>query len=375
MAKRRSGSGKKQRKVRVPFRPNRLRPARDRNWTRGFHQESIETDDAAQAESVRAKGDISRKRTVTEAGEDPGEGDLHAGVVIAMRGLIAEVDEGGLLWPCTIRRVLRTLQIDSRQAVAAGDRVLFRRCTPPEAEPREGVIERLQPRMTELTRTTGERAHVIAANVDQTVIITSAREPIIKCHLIDRYLVASHAGGIEPVVCMNKVDLDEDGAGRQAAQRYAALGYRLLITSAVTGEGLDELREVLTGKTSVLAGQSGVGKSTLLNALQPDLKLRVAEVSSQTDKGKHTTTTARLLRLSFGAYVVDTPGIRALELAHVQPGELEAYFIEFAPLVPKCKFPDCTHTHEEDCAVLAALDAGEIFPERYDSYVKLLRGD
>lgn len=375
MAKNQSGGGGGKGKVRVAFRPNRLRPARDRSWTRQYRQHSFEEDESIQTESVRTKGELSRKRTVAKSPESEAPANLHPGVVIAMRGLIAEVDDGQRVWPCTIRRVLRTRRIQSRRAVTVGDRVHFRASTGRDSDQLEGVIEMVHPRLGELTRSTGGRTHVIAANVDQGLIVTSARQPIIKPHLIDRSLVACHAGGIEPVVCLNKVDLDEDGNGRQVLQRYEDLGYHTLVTSAVTGEGLDELRSTLQEKTTVLAGQSGVGKSSLLNALQPSLKLRVAEVSTLTEKGRHTTSTAHLLRLEFGGYVVDTPGIRTFDVGNIPAAEFEAYFVEFAPFLPNCKFPNCTHTHEEDCAVLEALDAGKIYPQRYDSYAKLFRGD
>ncbi|MBI5864274.1 MAG: ribosome small subunit-dependent GTPase A [Planctomycetes bacterium] len=155
-------------------------------------------------------------------------------------------------------------------------------------------------------------------------------------------------------------------------EQFRALGYRVLLTSAARGDGLDALREELRGRISVFSGQSGVGKSSLLNALQPGLRLEVSEVSDENEKGRHTTTHARLLPLSFGGYVVDTPGIRSFDLWQVEPGELEAYFVEFLPYIPQCRFNDCHHTDEQGCAVRAAADEGAIAARRYASYLKML---
>ena len=152
---------------------------------------------------------------------------------------------------------------------------------------------------------------------------------------------------------------------------YEAIGYPVLHTSTLTGEGVDDLRELLRGRISVLAGSSGVGKSSLLNAVQEGLGLRVKEVSDATGKGLHTTRHVELIPLDGGGYVADTPGIRSLALFDLEPGELDAYYREIAPLVAQCAFSDCTHTHEPNCAVRAAVADGRIFPERYDSYLRL----
>jgi ribosome biogenesis GTPase len=211
----------------------------------------------------------------------------------------------------------------------------------------------------------------VVANVDQAIIVSSAGQPPPKPNLIDRYIVSALTGDITPVICMNKMDLDADGAGAMILERYRALGYETLATSTERGDGIDDLRGKLTGKASVVAGQSGVGKSSLLNAVQPRLELKVGAVTRDTHKGRHTTTTAGLIRLDFGGYVVDTPGVRSFELARVERFQLEGYFVEFVPRVRDCKFSNCTHVHEIGCAVKAAVDAGEIHVERYESYVRL----
>jgi ribosome biogenesis GTPase len=235
----------------------------------------------------------------------------------------------------------------------------------------EGVVEQVQPRTGTLARVVGRRRHTLVANVDQVVIVASAGVPSFKPHLVDRYIVAAHAGGIEPLVCLNKVDLDEGGAARKGLKIYADLGYRTVATSAERGLGIDQLRDVLRAKCSTFAGQSGVGKSSLANAVDPSLNLRTGEVNTDLGKGRHITTTALLIKLNCGGYVVDTPGVRTFDLSAVPLHEIEMHLREFAPHIPHCKFPSCTHTHEIGCAVKAAIDAGRITPQRYESYCRM----
>ena len=370
-AKRRGRSRKSGEKVRVAFRRNRAKPARDKDWTRRQRHDAEATDDVPLTESVIAKGKLSRKRTVIEGADASGAESHATGIVVAMRGLIAEVDDGRRLWPCTVRRILRTRRTDERHPVTVGDRVRFTIEAHRQGVQSEGVIEAVEPRRGFLTRIVGKRRHTVVANVDQAVIVTSAAEPPCKPHLIDRYIVAAHAGGIEPIVCLNKTDLDEEGRIRDGLTLYQSLGYRTLATSAKTGDGVGQLQAVLMGKCSAIAGQSGVGKSSLLNAVDPRLDLRVGKVSAETFKGRHITTTATLIKLDFGGYVVDTPGVRSFDVSAVPLNEIEMHFVEFAEYIPHCKFPDCTHTHEADCSVKNALDDGKITPERYESYCRM----
>jgi ribosome biogenesis GTPase len=188
---------------------------------------------------------------------------------------------------------------------------------------------------------------------------------------LDRFLVVAEMNELPAVICVNKVDLVPLEQAVNQFQLYEEIGYQVIYTSAKTGLGVAELRDLLTGKLSVLAGSSGVGKSSLLNAVQPGLGLRVREVSEATGKGLHTTRHAELLPLHGGGYVADTPGIRGLALFDVEPGELDAYFREIAPLVAFCQFSDCTHRHEPKCAVRAAVAQGEISQQRYQSYLRL----
>ncbi len=357
---------------RVDFRRNRLRPARQKHWHVSSEEPEAHIEDAATWETVRHKGALSRKRTIVERAEEPPSADrsqLMRGTAIAVRGQYVEVDSGEKMWLCTVRRVLRTRLIRERHPVVAGDEVLF---TPvAESTLNEGVIEEVLPRRTALHRSDGRRHHVIAANVDQVIVVSSIREPLIKEHLIDRYLVAVHAGGPEGIICINKADLDHEARIPEILERYLRIGYRALATSTATGQGIEELRSILAGKTTMLAGQSGVGKSSLINAVQPGLNLKTAHVSVATDKGRHTTTTAAWYRLDMGGAVIDTPGIRALDVAMIPLNELEMHFVEFLDKIPHCKFPNCVHIHEDGCAVKAAVEAGTIDPSRYESYVDM----
>jgi ribosome biogenesis GTPase len=225
-----------------------------------------------------------------------------------------------------------------------------------------------------LTRASRGREHVLVANVDQVVIVMSLVEPDLKPHLIDRYLASAEQGGIKPIVCLNKADLVDPTPVQSLIGLYSQLGILTLLTSAETGQGMERLRERLKDRQTVFAGQSGVGKSSLLNVIQPGLGLRVREVSETTRKGRHTTTTAQLLRLDIGGWVVDTPGIRQFRLWDLAPGEAEGFFPEMRPFVPLCAFPDCTHTHEERCGVKKGVRLGWISAQRYTSYLGLYEG-
>lgn len=378
MAKRKPGKSGGKKKVRVEFRKNRGKSARDKTqWTRQFHQDDTKSEDTTTRESVRAKGDLSRKRTIV-VGEHSATG-LMSGTVVRMRGLIAEVDDGKQVWACTVRRVLRTRQIDERHPVAVGDRVRFTEVemagdasmmVSDDRSLPEGVIEEIDPRTTTLLRHYDRRVHVVAANIDVVAVIVAADQPTLRPHLIDRYLIAIHQGEMRPVICINKADLDVDGYAADVAERYRRVGYTALLTCIMDGRGVQALRDELMAKTSVLVGPSGVGKSSLLNVLDPELKLKVGDLSDL-QRGRHTTTTASLLRWRFGGFVVDTPGTRQFDLVNLGSEEVEAYFKEFIDLIGQCRFPDCSHTHEEDCAIKAAVESGDITEERYDSYVKI----
>ncbi len=375
------------RKVRVELRRNRVQPARGKGrYARRILGDEIEQEDAVRLQNIGGKSELSRKRTVVIREGPEAAGTAREGRVVALRGLYADVEENGRTWSCTIRRMLRTRLIAERTPLAVGDVVRFRPATEVDEpgaaataaspEPPEGVIEEVQPRRSVLTREYERRVQVVAANVEIAVIVVAADQPPLRPHLIDRYLVAIHRGGIEPLICINKMDLDASGFAASVAAAYEKIGYRVLRTCArgepgvATPSGLEALGESLRDRTAVLFGPSGVGKSSLLNALDPDLGLKVGTLSDL-QRGRHTTTTARLLRWRFGGYVVDTPGLRQFEPAGVAPGELEACFVEFVDRIQQCRFPNCSHTHEQGCAVKAAVEAGSISIDRYESYCKM----
>jgi ribosome biogenesis GTPase len=373
---------KKKRKVRANFRKNREARARDKKFEHQTDDSEPDLIDAPRTERVSGKGDISRKRTLVggqivkdDAGTvvlpdvDPSVSRL--GRVLRVQGLLSVVrDEAGTLFQCATRRLLKTLATDQRHVVAAGDVVWFR----PEGK-EQGIIERVEPRRGVVSRTSRGRQHVLVANVDQLVIVTSAAEPRIKPNLIDRLLVTAERSAIRPVICINKIDLVNPADLMPLVGVYAQLGYEVMLVSAITGQGIWQLRERLRHQESVLSGQSGVGKSSLLNAVEPGLHLRVQAVSADTEKGRHTTTTAELIPLSFGGYVVDTPGIRQFQLWDVIPEEVAGFFPDLRPYVSRCRFPDCTHTHEDDCAVKDAVADGWIDARRYESYVQIRAGE
>jgi ribosome biogenesis GTPase len=379
---------KRSRKIRVEFRKNRQPRARRTNWTREFEQGAAADHAAPARESVRPKGELSRRRTIvvdsddTRANEftEPVQANWLAGRVLLVTGnqAIVEAADGRTL-TCAVSRVLRTIAIEERSALAAGDHVHFRLAETANSGPNigepQGMIERVEPRRGILTRAYRGREQIIASNVDQFLIVSAMADPRLKPNLVDRFIVAAEKGGIRPVICLNKADLVELPVFQSYIGLYSQLGYEVLVASALTGQGIEQLRELLRGHETVLAGQSGVGKSSLLNAVESGLGLRVSEISQATLHGKHTTTTARLFKLRCGGWVVDTPGIRQFELWDVIPEELEGYFVEMRAYVPYCRFPSCTHTHEHACAVKDAVEQGEIDSGRYQRYLNLFAGE
>jgi ribosome biogenesis GTPase len=366
-------------KKRVDLKKNRSKPARDKGWTRGFQQHGYSEEATVGGERVRAKGSLSRKRTI-ETNDDAEDAQTMPGVdkttclpgrVVCVYGLdnLVQTDDGRR-FRCKVRQVLKSLSTDERSIVATGDRVWI---LPLHGD--VGVIERVEPRHGILTRASRGREHVLVANVDQVVIVMALKEPELKLHLIDRYLASAEQGGIRPIICLNKADLVDPVETQPILGYYSQLGIPTILTSAITGMGIESLRRILKDRQSVISGQSGVGKSSLLNALQPDLGLRVREVSDVNQKGKHTTTTAELIRLDFGGWVVDTPGIRQFELWDMLPEEAEGFFPEMRPYVPLCGFPDCRHTHEERCAVKNAVALRYLSEQRYFSYLGMVTGD
>jgi len=373
---------KKPKKIRTEFRKNRSGRARQGDLTRRFAADEEQTLDAAAQERVSGKGELTRKRTVVgQASDEQGSGlavspavnetTSRRGRVLCVRGLTSIVQAAdGSLHSCATRRLLKTMSTDQRHVVVAGDWVNYR--TEPSGD---GIIERVEPRRGVLARNSRGRQHILVSNVDQFIIIGSAAQPRLKPHLVDRFLVTAEQNRIRPIICINKVDLIDRAELQPIVGVYSRMGYRVLLTSATSGFGMERLRRELAGKASVVVGQSGVGKSSLLNTIQPDLKLRVAAVSDESEKGRHTTTTAQLYPLAIGGYVIDTPGIRQFQLWDVSPEEVSGWYRDLRPYVSLCKFPNCTHTHEADCAVKDAVADGRFDARRYESYCQLFEGE
>lgn len=370
-------------KIRADFRKNRNPRPRQHDLTRDYEQQSLEPDDLARGERVSGKGELTRKRTVigsTASGEEAGfavqldvdHANCLRGRVLSVHGLTSTVQaEDGSNYECATRRLLKTLSTDLRHVVVAGDQVYFRLA----AGGRDGIIESVEPRRGVLSRASKGRQHVIVVNVDQIVIVASAAQPDLKPNLIDRFLVTAEKMKIKPIICINKIDLVDPADLQPLIGVYGQMGYPVQFLSATSGFGVDRVRSLLRDKETAVVGQSGVGKSSLLNALDPSLDLRVSAVSEENDKGKHTTTTARLLPLSFGGFVVDTPGIRSFELWDVIAEEVAGFYRDLRPYVNNCRFPDCTHTHEAQCAVKDAVADGRLDARRYESYCHLHSGE
>lgn len=240
------------------------------------------------------------------------------------------------------------------------------------------TIEHVEERSRVLSRQApgrGEIEQVLVANPDQAVIVFSCADPDPNFRLLDRFLVMTEREEIPTLICANKLDLVKPRSAYAEFGEYKDLGYQVHYTSAITGKGVAKLRRALKDKITVFAGPSGAGKSSLLNAIQPGLGLRVREVSDSTGKGVHTTVVPELLPLHGGGYVADTPGLKALALWDIEPEELDAYFREISVLVSECEFSDCTHLHEPGCAVMRAVEEGNVSPERYDSYRRMRLGE
>lgn len=241
-----------------------------------------------------------------------------------------------------------------------------------------GSLEEILPRKSEIVRLDprpqGAYRQILLANPDQAVFVFACAHPEPKLRMLDRFLVIAEKQNVPAVIVANKVDLIGLAAAREKFGHYPELGYRVIYTSSLENLGLDELRTTLTGKLSALAGPSGVGKSSLLNALQPGLGIAVGEVSQAMNKGTHTTNFRQLHPLMGGGWVADAPGWKSLALWDTEPEEIDAYFPELRDLVAGCQFSDCTHTHEPGCAVLKAVQTGQVRAGRFESFLRLRAG-
>jgi ribosome biogenesis GTPase len=384
---------KKVQKLKVEFRRNRVERTRDSDLTRQFEEHGFEDENVIGYERIGGKSELSRRRTVVgkslkndtkqdhgfEVLPDVDVNTVISGRVLRVHGASSIVQtNNGQIFNCVTRRILKTLATKERQPIVAGDRVLFRTANnhnnnpnpTPKQNHTEGMIERIETRNGVISRESKHRKHIIVANVDQILIVASADQPTFKPNLIDRLLITSERSKINPIICINKVDIIELSAIHAVVGVYSQMGYEVILSSVFNGLGIDRLRARLRGCESVVVGQSGVGKSSLLNAIDPNLKLRISNISTE-NKGKHTTTTAELLELSGGGYVVDTPGIRQFMLWDIIPEEVFGFFRDLRPYENFCHYPDCEHLHEEDCAVKNAVAEGRLDMRRYESYLAI----
>ena len=305
---------------------------------------------------------------------------LLRGIVVKSTGswYVVREPQSGRLHRCRLRGKFKIKGLKASNPLAVGDHVDF--TVEAQAEG-AAVISHIVPRRNYIVRRSVHKTghvHIVAANLDQALLVVTLVSPATSFGFIDRFLVTAEAYHIPVVLLFNKTDLyDAEGFEYQAeiAGMYASLGYPSRTCAASTGTGVPEIDQLLDGKISLLAGHSGVGKSTLINALVPDLDLKTAEISEFSDKGVHTTTFAEMLPVRPGTYIIDTPGIKELGLVDLPPAELAGYFPEMRALLGQCRYHNCQHTHEPGCAVRDAVDQGRIALPRYDSYLSMLAGN
>ncbi|HOJ33230.1 MAG TPA: ribosome small subunit-dependent GTPase A [Candidatus Hydrogenedentes bacterium] len=282
------------------------------------------------------------------------------GIVVSPYGVLAFVEHEGVERLC---RVVDRLTDGKTSILSPGDYVWI------EQVSGQWMVREVAPLKSVLQYYSEGKTRIIAANVDRLLVVASALKPRFKPGFVDRCLIAAEACGVPTIICLNKIDLVETVP--QEIQDYAQLGFTVVVTSCVTGAGLSELRQALENTTTVLCGQSGVGKSSLIKALAPELDIAVSEVSRTREKGRHTTTASRMYRVGENIRLIDTPGVKTLGVWGVSPEELDYYFPEFHEYALSCCFRDCTHIHEPSCAIREALERGEIVRRRYESYRRI----
>lgn len=339
----------------------------------------------AERKRVIAKDRSKYKKTDVKKQEqqaqvfDPKELERGRVLSIASQGIYVQSGEGIIL--CTLRGLLKKDKTKFKNLVTVGDFVFFERDMGGQ-----GLIAQVEPRRTVLSRAENlsrRKEQLIASNIDQVIIVVSVVSPPLKPSLVDRYIIASQKGGMEPVVVVNKIDLLEaptvsDPILEEEKQLYVAFlkayqkaGIKVIPLSVVTGEGFEDLKLAMKDKASVFSGQSGVGKSSLINMITGQ-DLRIGGMVDKTNKGTHTTTTAQLLPLDFGGWCIDTPGIKSFGVWDLDKEEIEQYFPEIFEYGRECRYPDCSHLSEDSCAVLKAVEEGEISILRYASYFSLM---
>jgi ribosome biogenesis GTPase len=297
------------------------------------------------------------------------------GIVFRSTGSWYEVKDlvQGRMYSCRLKGKFKIKNLKVTNPIAVGDKVLF--------DPEEARIEDILPRENYVIRQSVHKsahAHLLAANVDQLVLIATLKSPRTSLGFIDRFLVTAETFRIPAILVFNKIDLydtEELDYLEQVGEMYTDLGYGFATTSALEGKGIEELRETLKGKTTLISGHSGVGKSTLMNTLLPELELATSEISDFSDKGVHTTTFAEMFEPEEGTRIIDSPGIKELGLIDIEKEELAHYFPEFRRLMGQCKFHNCLHINEPKCAVKQGVENGELYISRYNSYLSMFEND
>ena len=343
------------------------------DYEENFHREGKKREERSERKRITKKDRSRFKKTdqkkEVEAPTDP---NLHRGRVLSIRGKIIDVATDEKKYECSLKGSLKKEKQLMRNIVAVGDFVRF---YPKEEE--ISPIVHVDPRHSFLSRREhfkGKKEQLLAVNIDQVLIIVSVGMPPLKPALIDRYIIAAKKGNMEPVIIINKLDLltkEEETLLREVHATYKKLHIPILLTSAKTGDGMDKIKEQMKDKTSLFSGQSGVGKSSLINEAL-GLNITVGDVVEKTRKGTHTTTSTNLIPLEEGGFCVDTPGIKSFGMWQITAQEIESYFTEIYERKIACKFPNCTHQHEPGCAVKEAYEKGEISALRYHSYLALL---
>lgn len=348
---------------------SRLRRAQ-KDWVKGNRERAQRID--PEAESAIGGRERMKPKGIALEGVGDIESLPRGRVMMAESGRYdVLLDEGGAMFHCGVKRGAST-ENELSTLVVVGD---FVRIQP--LEDGRGLIHHVEARRTHLGREASGREgmeHVIAANVDLLICVGGADRPNFRRTVMDRFIVAALLGGVTPLIVLNKMDTVEgelEELMREEMAIYETLGYHTIFTSTVTGEGIDELCEAIADKTSVLVGQSGVGKSTITNVILGYEERRTSEVREKDRRGTHTTIGSAILPLPEGGYLIDTPGMREFGIWDLEPEELDAYFVEFLEYLQKCRFLPCSHTHEPGCAVIAAVEEGKIDAGRYASYLSI----
>ena len=302
--------------------------------------------------------------------------DKEEGLVIKSTGSNYIVRTRDDIITCKLRGKFRIQGIKATNPIAVGDNVLFTR-----ENQQDGFITDILPRKNYIYRKSvnlSKISHIIAANIDAAFLIVGMTNPRTPLGFIDRFLVAAESFRIKTTLVFNKTDLydsDLQQTQKQLQEVYTRIGYQCLSTSVISQEGLAVLKSEMKDKVSLFSGQSGVGKSSIINSIEPDLQLKVSGISDYNSKGKHTTTFAEMFELSFGGFIIDTPGIKEFGLIHYEKEEISHYFPEMLALLPQCRFSNCTHTHEPGCAVKQAWKEERIADSRYQNYLAIIHGE